>query len=48
VSDVFGPIAKPYVAVRPSVDDPNSYVNHVLYAAQPPSKTRRKEKRRRS
>ncbi len=47
VSDVFGPITNPYVAVRPSVDDPNSYVNHVLYAAQPPSKTRRKEKRRR-
>ena len=47
VTDIFGPIAKPYVAVRPSVNEPNSYVNHVLYAAQPPSKKRHKERRRR-
>jgi len=47
VTDIFGPIAKPYVAVRPSVNEPSNYVNHVLYAAQPPSKTRMKEKRRR-
>ncbi|TLM97894.1 hypothetical protein FDZ71_17875, partial [bacterium] len=46
VTDVFGPIAKPYVAVRPSVDEPSNYVQHVLYAAQVPSKTRMEEKRR--
>jgi rRNA processing protein Gar1 len=48
VTDVFGPLANPYVAVRPSIDQSNSYVQHVLYAAaQVPSKTRLKERRRR-
>jgi rRNA processing protein Gar1 len=47
VTDVFGPLANPYVAIRPSIDQPNSYVQHVLYAAQAPSKTRPKERRRR-
>ncbi len=47
VSEIFGPVANPYVAVRPSVNEPSSYVQRVLYAAQAPSKTRMKEKRRR-
>ncbi len=47
VFDIFGPAASPYVAVRPSVDDPSSYVQRVLYAAQTPSRTRMKERRRR-
>ena len=47
VCDVFGPVARPYVAVRPNVDEPNSYVQLVLYASQAPSKTRMKERRRR-
>jgi RNA-binding protein len=45
VFDVFGPISNAYVAVRPSVDEPNRYVQRVLYAA--PSKPRMKERRRR-
>lgn len=47
VTDIFGPVANPYVAVRPSVNEPNNYVQHILYAVQTPSKTRMKEKRRR-
>jgi rRNA processing protein Gar1 len=47
VTDIFGPIANPYVAVRPSVNEPHKYVQHILYAAQTPSKTMMKEKRRR-
>lgn len=45
VFDVFGPVANPYVAVRPSVDEPSRYVQHVLYAA--PSKAGREKRRRR-
>jgi RNA-binding protein len=47
VTDVFGPIANPYVAVRPSIDEPSSYVQRVLYAAQAPSRPKMKERRRR-
>jgi rRNA processing protein Gar1 len=47
VFDVFGPVASPYVAVRPSVNEPNSYVQHVLYAAQAPSKTTMKRRKKR-
>ena len=45
VFDVFGPVSSPYVAVRPSVEEPSHFVDHVLYAA--PSFKWRKEKRRR-
>jgi len=31
VSDVFGPVSSPYVAVRPLVDDPSRLVGKVLY-----------------
>jgi len=44
VFDVFGSISNPYVAVRPSVDEPSQFVQRVLYAV--PSE-RRMEKRRR-
>ncbi len=47
VFDVFGPIANAYVAVRPSVDEPNGYAQRVLYAAQTPSRPKMKERRRR-
>jgi RNA-binding protein len=47
VFDVFGPIANPYVAVRPSVEEPSHYVQHVLYAANAPSKQRMGKRRRR-
>jgi len=45
VFDVFGPVSSPYVAVRPSVEDPNRFVKHVLYAF--PSSKPRREKRKR-
>jgi RNA-binding protein len=31
VFDVFGPVSSPYVAVRPSVERPQRFMNHVLY-----------------
>jgi RNA-binding protein len=31
VFDVFGPVSSPYVAVRPSVKDPERFVDRVLY-----------------
>jgi len=45
VFDVFGPVSSPYVAVRPSVEEPSHFVDHVLYAT--PSFKLRREKRRR-
>jgi len=45
VFDVFGPVSSPYVAVRPSVEEPSLFVDHVLYAV--PSFELRREKRRR-
>jgi len=45
VFDVFGPVSSPYVAVRPSVDEPSVFVNRVLYAV--PSSRLRREKRKR-
>lgn len=45
VFDVFGPVSNPYVAVRPSVDEPSRFVQHVLYAA--PSEKRIMKRRRR-
>jgi len=47
VFDVFGPVANPYVAVRPSVDEPSRYVQRVLYAAHAPSKQRMRKRRKR-
>lgn len=45
VFDVFGPVSFPYIAVRPTVEEPNRFVERVLYAV--PSSRPRKEKRRR-
>lgn len=45
VFDVFGPVSSPYVAVKPSVEEPQRFVNSVLYVF--PSNRRRKWKRRR-
>jgi len=45
VFDVFGPVSNPYVAVRPSVDEPSRYVQRVLYGA--PSRPRIEKRRRR-
>ena len=33
VFDVFGPVASPYVAVKPRVKGPRRLVHHVLYVA---------------
>ena len=47
VFDVFGPVANPYVAVRPRVDEPSHYVQRVLYAVHAPSKQRMRKRRKR-
>lgn len=43
VFDIFGPVASPYVAVRPAIQKPENLVRHKLYVI--PSK-RRKEKKK--
>ena len=45
VFDVFGPTSSPYVAVKPSTQNPEQLVNQVLYAI--PSKSGRNKRRRR-
>jgi len=45
IFDVFGPVSSPYVAVRPNVEEPNRFIQRVLYVA--PSSKPRREKRRR-
>ena len=45
VFDVFGPVSSPYVAVRPSIDNPSRLIKHILYAV--PSSKPRREKRKR-
>jgi len=45
VFDVFGPVSSPYVAVRPSVEEPGRFVDRVLFAL-PLSKLRREKRRR--
>ena len=46
VADVFGPVSKPYVAIRPSTENPVSLVNQNLYVV-PAVKTREERRRRR-
>jgi rRNA processing protein Gar1 len=45
VFDVFGPTSSPYVAVKPHIQSPEQFVNHVLYAI--PSKAGRKKRKKR-
>ena len=45
VFDIFGPVSAPYVAVRPNVENPSRFINHVLYAV-PSSKPKRERRRR--
>ncbi len=44
VFDVFGPVSSPYVAVKPSVEEPQRFVNRVLYVFP---RLKRKWKRKR-
>lgn len=44
VFDVFGPVSSPYVAVKPSVEAPQRFVNRVLYVF--PSLKRKRKKRK--
>ena len=46
VFDVFGPVSKPYIAIKPSVEDPKTLVNQNLYVV-PPAKTHKERRRRR-
>ncbi len=45
VFDIFGPVSSPYVAVRPSVEEPRRFINHTIYAF-PSSKQMRGKRRR--
>jgi RNA-binding protein len=47
VFDVFGPVSSPYVAVKPSVDEPSLLVGHSLYAVPSAKSKWRRERRRR-
>jgi rRNA processing protein Gar1 len=44
VFDIFGPVSSPYASVRPTVRQPESLANKMLYVVPP---RRREEKRRR-
>lgn len=44
VFDVFGPTSAPYVAVKPFVQNPEQFVNNVLYST--PSKAGRKKRKK--
>jgi RNA-binding protein len=44
VFDIFGPVSSPYIAVRPSVEEPRRFINHAIYAF--PSSEPRRERRR--
>lgn len=44
VFDVFGPVSSPYVAVKPIIEEPQRFVNHVLYVF--PSLKRRWKRRK--
>jgi RNA-binding protein len=46
VFDVFGPVSKPYVAVKPSTEAPKALINQNLYVV-PYAKKREERKRRR-
>ena len=45
VFDIFGPVSSPYIAVRPSVEEPRRLVDQPLYAV--PLSKPRKERRKR-
>ena len=47
IFDVFGPVSSPYVAVKPSVEEPSLMVGHVLYAVPSVKVKLRRGKRRR-
>jgi len=46
VFDIFGPVSSPYVSVKTTVEEPQRYVGHILYAvpSKPPREKRRKRK----
>jgi len=46
VFDVFGPVSKPYVAIKPRTKDPQTFVNQNLYVI-PNARNHRERRRRR-
>ncbi|MEA2089879.1 MAG: Gar1/Naf1 family protein [Thermoproteota archaeon] len=44
VAEVFGPTSSPYVAVKTNVENPQRFVNKILYAISS-SKTKRKKRK---
>jgi rRNA processing protein Gar1 len=45
VFDVFGPTSSPYVAVKPYIQNPEQFVNQILYTTS--SRNRRQKRRKR-
>lgn len=45
VFDVFGPVSKPYITIKASIENPTPLVNQILYM-NPSSKTAKKGRRR--
>ena len=41
VFDVFGPTISPYIAVKPLIQNPEQFVNQILYVKSSRSKKRR-------
>ena len=45
IFDVFGPTSAPYVAVKPHIQSPEQFVNHILYVIPfKPGRKKRKKK----
>lgn len=44
VFDVFGPVSSPYVAVKPSIEEPQRFVNNILYIFSSPKRKWKRKK----
>jgi rRNA processing protein Gar1 len=47
IFDVFGSVSKPYVSIKPSIENPTSLVDKTLYIFPSTKKGKERERRRR-
>lgn len=45
VFDVFGPTSSPYVAIKPNTQNPEQFVNQILYTTSSRNRTKKRKKR---
>ncbi len=45
VFDVFGPTSSPYVAIKPNTQNPEQFVNQILYTTSSRNRTKKRRKR---